>query len=714
MDGNVISRARVAVAGLAVLCVLAPILVLSAGPVRTNDLWFHLAAGRAYAEQGPWPDADPLLHTAHDDAPVQHEWLFGVGVWALESTAGFSGLRIAPLLTVLATSGLAFACFRRAGVPTAGALAGTTAFLAISWWRLIQLRPDLVSIPATLLTWWLILSGPSRPGAGRIAAAAALALLWANMHSLFAIGPALIVAGILAVGLRAILARRLREGDVEDARALLMAAAAMLLAALLNPRGIGQHLTFLTSSREAGIWRIADEWTPFDPFTVPDMGPMLTPLAWLLCDLALAGSLVVASWHLLACWRDPSREQLERLDATYLGLAAAGSVAMLTSIRFAWMAIFPLLYLARATRGVRGNALAVPALACAVAAAFPAWGGALDRLRTLPQDPSTYFRWRFDPRPLQARSVRFLLDTELSGNAFNRYSHGGFLGYWLAPRVRTFVDGRTEHYPPEVLEDYFRIANQVEVRPGESALEALDRREVDLYLGIGLPVEGEPFYSTARLDGAPGWIQVSRSVDHSIFLRANERNRENLERVVAHYAAAGIPFDPERGFDPLLAARSRPDWAVEAGVVPPDYSRWLVARSSDDPAERALALERLATLLYLLGAYDAQIALDRESLLLRPEAIEPRRRIVMALLRLGRDAEAGVVVGEIAQITSNAPPTGDLARLLGEVEQLRIDPRVRAPGAAINALPVFTRPQLQRFFAAGPPRIAELPDSPGV
>lgn len=714
MDGNAISRAQAAVAALAALCVLAPLLVLAAGPVRTNDLWFHLAAGRTYARDGPWPSGDPMLHTAHPDAPVQHEWLFGVGAFALESTAGFGGLRVAHALAVLATAGLAFACFRRAGIPTAAALAATAAFLAMAWWRLIQLRPDLFSIPATLATWWLILSGPARPGPARIGAAAALALLWSNTHSLFAIGPAIVVAGLLAIALRAILARGLRAGDRAEARALAVAAVAMLAAALLNPRGIAQHLTFLTSSRDAGIWQIADEWTPFDPFRFPEVGPMLTPLAWFLADAAMLGVLVVGAWHVVACWRDPSDERMERLDARYLGLALAGSLAILTSIRFVWMGIFPLLYLARAARHARWQGMAAPAVACAIAAAFPAWGGLLDRVRTLPSDPATYFGWRFDPRPLQTRGVRFLLDTDLSGNAFNRYSHGGFLGYWLAPRIRTFVDGRTEHYPAEVLDDYFRIANQLEVRPGESALEALDRRRVDLYLGIGLPVEGEPFYSTARLDGAAGWIQISRSIDHSVFLRANDTNQENLERVAAYYAAAGVPFDRERGFDPLLAARTKPAWAVEQGIVPPDYSRLVLARNSRDPNERARSLERLATLLYLLGAYDAQISLDRETLGLRPDAIEPRRRLVAALLRLGRDSEAALVVSEIARLTANGPPTGELMRLLGEVEQLRIDPETPPPDAAINAISIFTRRQLEHFFATGAPRIPTLPGTPGA
>ena len=140
----------------------------------------------------------------------------------------------------------------------------------------------------------------------------------------------------------------------------------------------------------------------------------------------------------------------------------------------------------------------------------------------------------------------------------------------------------------------------------------------------------------------------------------------------------------------------------------------MLARRSEDTRERAWALERLATLLYLLGAYEAQVSLDREALSLRPDAIAPRRRLAVSLLRLGRDSEARLVVSELARASANGPPTGAFMRLLGEVEQLRIAPQSVPPDAALNAIPVFDRPQLEAFFRSGAPRIATLPEAPGA
>ena len=93
------------------LCVLVAYVV--SGPIVTDDFWFHLAMGRVYWLQGLWPAGDPMLHTAHAYAPVQHEWLFGLIVYALERTSGFGGVRAAHLLLASATLVLAWSILRR-------------------------------------------------------------------------------------------------------------------------------------------------------------------------------------------------------------------------------------------------------------------------------------------------------------------------------------------------------------------------------------------------------------------------------------------------------------------------------------------------------------------------------------------------------------------------------------------------------------------------
>src|SRR4029453_10219306 len=58
--------------------VAAALLLLAAGqPLFTDDAWWHLALGRAFAERGPWLPEDPLLFAAASP-PSPSAWLFAL------------------------------------------------------------------------------------------------------------------------------------------------------------------------------------------------------------------------------------------------------------------------------------------------------------------------------------------------------------------------------------------------------------------------------------------------------------------------------------------------------------------------------------------------------------------------------------------------------------------------------------------------------------
>ena len=63
--------------------------------------------------------------------------------------------------------------------------------------------------------------------------------------------------------------------------------------------------------------------------------PALTPLAWALSDTLLLLWLGLVATRLLALWRERSGAAVRRLDAVYMGLAAAGFVAMAGAVRLA-------------------------------------------------------------------------------------------------------------------------------------------------------------------------------------------------------------------------------------------------------------------------------------------------------------------------------------------------------------------------------------------
>jgi hypothetical protein len=652
------NRAAAMVTIVSVITLIACILAIAAGPIRTDDLWWHLKIGEVYATEGPWPEGDPLLHTAHEEAPVQHEWLFGVAVHLVDRALGFGGLRILHGLAVLSIAGLAWSILRRrTGEPFTAAV-GLSAFLVLSWWRLFQLRPDLVSIPATLLVYRLLLERSSAPGWGRVLSFSLLIMVWCNLHSLFAIGLLLVAAAAAGIGAlmlwERLLGRTARASDWEWVRRLSAAVGLGMLASLVNPRGVGQLLTFWSSSREAGIWRVHDEWTPFNPFAFAFTTESVSLAAWLLTDailIGLAGYCLVAIWRIA---RSRSASQWDPVDVGMIAVAGAAAVASLASIRFLWMGFFPLLLLLGAAARLPGvSRRGAVSLGCACIVAALAFGSVLTPpfrllLEPIPARPIEYFGSPYVRPKYHVEGVRFLQETGLEGNLFNKYGMGGFLEYWLAPRLRTFVDGRTEHYSTRVLEDYSAVNLGRGVLAGEGMLDILDRRNVDIFFGTGPPTgywRDAVLHTAEHLRSTPGWILISRSVHHAIYLRRSEGNRANLERVVEWYRREGVPFDPKRGLEPELILNERPDWGVAHEMAPPGFEGTREEWTRGNPE----AGEEIALTLALLGEYQSQLETDRAVLRRWPSRMGARRRVVHALMRMGRSHQA---VSEARQLVA--------------------------------------------------------------
>ncbi len=94
-------------AGAALVVLLALLLYVAAGPLTTNDLWWHLRHGEAFATQGLWPAADPCLHTA-ENPPTPHQWLFAVTAFGVEQGLGLHGLRILHAVLLLGVAAVLF------------------------------------------------------------------------------------------------------------------------------------------------------------------------------------------------------------------------------------------------------------------------------------------------------------------------------------------------------------------------------------------------------------------------------------------------------------------------------------------------------------------------------------------------------------------------------------------------------------------------------
>ncbi|MCA8967706.1 MAG: hypothetical protein KDC48_22690, partial [Planctomycetes bacterium] len=410
-----------------------------------------------------------------------------------------------------------------------------------------------------------------------------LVVAWVNMHSLFLVGVNLVLAGLLGVVL-SMLMTTVRPCAVAPGRRPLLVSLAVavvlgLLAALFNPDGPVALLRFFESSGNSAMWRVTDEWSHFTPFS-PEDSEDVPWIAWLLADIVMAAFLVTALAAFVDYVRRPSEERLRRFSPVLFGISLAAVAAMLAAIRFLWLGWLPALY------ALRWLALVLPARPVAVAglgwlAALGVLALAVRFLGIAPLEtvvarfaaaPSEWLTLPYRSHKYYAEGVHFLQRTHLDGNVFNVYWMGGFLGYWRGPANRTFIDGRTEHYDVSVFDDYAAIGALADPKGGGTVLDALDRRGVDLFFGVGFQGSWHPLFTTPFLERAPGWLLVSRSFRHAIYLRDVPRNAERLARVAAFYAAEGVPFDPARGLDPDRVVRERPDFAVRERLVVPQHA----------------------------------------------------------------------------------------------------------------------------------------------
>lgn len=663
-------------------------LLLAGAPLYTEDLWWHLKAGEMYATEGPWPQSDWMLHTASDDAPIQHEWLFGVSVFALERLLGLHGLRVVQTCLAALIIWLVYSMCRRAGEWPVAACFAACVFVTLAWFRLFQFRPDLVSIIATLAAYRLLLESGEPPSWLRVAAYTFLIGVWVNFHSLFLLSLNLLFAAILGVALAGALEHF--AGSTDDAGAaraarrkqmatrLATALVLGLLVALLNPRGIEQHLTFFSSSENTAIWKVTDEWSHFYPFDLGGNHSTITLPMWLAVNATMLGFMVVAVTAFVRFSTLRTARALDDFDPVGFGLGLAAIVAMLVSIRFLWMCVFPLLYVLHGVTWMRPGrnrssvaAALMMALASFVLALWFSGGyGFANLVARFGKSPAEYFSMPFRTHKFHAEGVHFLAESRLQGNLFNSYAMGGFLGYWLAPRLRTFVDSRAEHYDTDVYLDYSAVTEMLARSPGETFLDVLDRRNVDIFFGIGFPGWWHTVLTTNHLDRVPGWLLVSRSFRHGIYLRDNARNRENLERVAAYYEAEGIPFDRERGLDPSAVIRAKPDWAIQRSMLPSDYHELLAQARSRDPDTRLKARNAIALVYLLSGAFDEQIAWDTQTAREFSRNRSSRQRLVYGLLRNDAADEAQSVVGELLAIDAGDRWSRDLARLVYDYRKL--------------------------------------------
>jgi hypothetical protein len=138
---------------------------------------------------------------------------------------------------------------------------------------------------------------------------------------------------------------------------------------------------------------------------------------------------------------------------------------------------------------------------------------------------------RFTEKMAPTAAIDFLRANPLRGNMFNNDEIGDYVIYWLYPRYKVFMDGRSDMYGEPILKEYLKVTN---IEPGwKDVLGKYDINYIFFYTDSVL---------VRHLLTDAGWKGIYSDNVASIFLRNIPENAE----VVARYTLGDTVFEMGR------------------------------------------------------------------------------------------------------------------------------------------------------------------------
>jgi hypothetical protein len=207
--------------------------VLGTFEIANTSIGWHLASGRWILDHGTFLRADPFSFTSAGTPWIDHEWLFQVGVAAVQSAGGAAALGVVRMLTVVALALLLLVIAVRSGLSPAAALLLSILCVVGARPRFF-LRPELVTLLVVPLIVWLFLTRGDRRSQFWLIPFAALMILGANAHGGVLVVPILLAGIFAAETAQSLIARQINRPMIASGVAGITTA---VLALLVNPYG---------------------------------------------------------------------------------------------------------------------------------------------------------------------------------------------------------------------------------------------------------------------------------------------------------------------------------------------------------------------------------------------------------------------------------------------------------------------------------------------
>ncbi|MGB3714962.1 MAG: hypothetical protein WA996_11090 [Candidatus Promineifilaceae bacterium] len=216
------------------LLFIVSLFTMAVRETRDADMWWHLRTGEVIVDEGI-PRQDIFSYTVPSNEWITHEWLSQVLMWMTYLWSGFTGLML--LFAAFTTAALALVFARCDGRPYLAAFVVLLAALASApFWGV---RPQVFNMLFAALFVFLVEGYKDGKVQRRtLWLLPLLTIIWANLHSGYLLGIALLASYILGEGFQLRFGTRAARGlDRDGIRWLAFMTVACFLAAVINPNG---------------------------------------------------------------------------------------------------------------------------------------------------------------------------------------------------------------------------------------------------------------------------------------------------------------------------------------------------------------------------------------------------------------------------------------------------------------------------------------------
>ncbi|HZS50529.1 MAG TPA: hypothetical protein VFA54_06705 [Bryobacterales bacterium] len=429
-----------------------------------SDTGWHIRTGEWILQNHAVPRHDLFSFSKPGGEWFAWEWLSDVLFALVHRYAGLAGLvLLAGLVIALVFTFLyRFMVRRGANVLLATALAVTASYAASIHWLA---RPHIFSWAFALIFYWVLEEAPVERNA--IFWLAPLTILWTNLHGSFVVGLFLIALYGAGELVQAALAAgedtaAIRRGALRRAGRYALLLAVSGAASLVNPYFYKVHVHIFGYLKNAYI---LDHITEF-------FSPNFHAAPERFFEILLLGGIASALW----AWRQGRyTEALLVVSFAHFSLQSARHVPL-----YAILAA-PLIAAALTDSLAPHHTASWAAWARGLAGAFGRFGEDIARMDRAPRvyaasamvtllvvamlwSPASSaglqdFHPRFNPKLFPVAAADFLERSSFSGNVFSTDQWSSYLIYREFPRVRVFMDGRSDYYGPKLGELYLDLIN---------------------------------------------------------------------------------------------------------------------------------------------------------------------------------------------------------------------------------------------------------------